>query len=59
MINLNQEIFVLILFIAIFISSILKIIAGIVCHGDIKKWGLADSVDGIIWFILCMILLII
>ena len=54
---MNKELFIIALFILIFITSIFKVIGGIVSAGEPRVWGFADSIDGIIWIVICIVVL--
>ena len=58
MITMNKDLFLWIFLISLFITAILKIIVGIGCNGDGKEWGYGDVLDGILWIILIIIVLI-
>lgn len=54
---MNENLFMWILLITIFITAIGKIIVGITNHGEPKKWTYGDTLDGILWLVLIMIVL--
>ena len=58
MISINKDLFINILVIAIFISSVLKMIAGVVLNGEEKTYDLGDTLDGIIWLIIIVVIFI-
>lgn len=58
MITINEDLFIWILAIWIFIASITKIFAGIVSNGETRTYSLFDSLDGMIGVILILICVI-
>lgn len=59
MIEINIELFVIILFVWILVSSIVNIIVGIVAWNEPKTYGMNELFTGVVWLIIICILLVI